>query len=76
MKVRYIGSSFGAVSLTDGKVYDCLGVECDGMALRIVDDSEEDYLYSIKKPAPLDGSSPGGRWDVVEDEKGLLANIL
>ena len=42
MKVQYIGESFGAVSLTSNKIYECLGVELDGNALRIVDDSEEE----------------------------------
>ena len=65
MKVRYIGQSFGVDSLTSNKVYQCLGVE--GGFLRIVDDSGEDYLYSMTNPAPLDGSSDGGRWEIVED---------
>ena len=68
MKVRYMGPSFGATGLTDGQAYDCLGVACDGMALRIIDDSGEDYLYSAKNPAPLDGSVTGGRWIVIEDD--------
>ena len=57
------GESFGAVSLTNGKVYECIGIESfpDFTVLRIIDDSDEDYLYSPTKPAPLDGSSPGGR---------------
>lgn len=77
MKVKYIGPTFGALSLTSDAVYECLGVECDGAALRIVDDSEEDYLYSTSNPAPLDGSSPGGRWEIVEDDvKGTLARLL
>ena len=33
---------------------------------RVIDDSGEDYLYSMTNPAPLDGSSPGGRWEVIE----------
>ena len=67
MKLRYIGESFGAVSLTNGKIYKCLGYD-SGM-LRVVDDSEEDYLYSVVNPRPLDGSSNGGRWEIVEDDK-------
>ena len=75
MKVRYVGESFGVDSLTNNKVYDCIGVEFD--LLRIVDDSEEDYLYSSINPAPLDGSSPGGRWEIIEDDTaGTLANII
>ena len=97
MKVRYVGESFGVDGLTDGKVYECLGVELDGAAaalvdaltygrvrgglygvtLRIVDDSGEDYLYSVSDPAPLDMSSPGGKWEVVEDDaEGTLARLL
>ena len=64
MKIRYIGESFGAVSLTNGKVYEAT-VE-DGM-YRVIDDSGEDYLYSMQNPAPLDGSSKVGRWEIVEN---------
>jgi hypothetical protein len=63
MKLRYKGQSFGVDSLTDGKVYDVK--EENGM-YRVIDDSGEDYLYSMTKPAPLDGSSPGGVWEIVE----------
>lgn len=75
MKVKYIGESFGAVSLTNGKVYECLRAD-EGM-LRIVDDSGEDYLYSVVNPRPLDGSSKGGRWELVEDdENGTLEKLF
>ena len=75
VKVKYIGESFGVDSLTNGKIYDCLGVDA-GM-LRIIDDSEEDYLYSIYNPRPLDGSSKGGKWEIVGDnEKGTLKEIF
>ncbi len=76
MKVRYVGESFGAVGLTNGKVYECLGVE--GPFLRVIDDSEEDYLYSAKAPAPLDPrEGPGGRWEIVEDDdKGTLQKAI
>lgn len=63
MKIKYIGQSFGVDSLTDGKIYDA--TEEGGMC-RVVDDSGEDYLYSKETPAPLDGSSPGGKWEIVE----------
>ena len=63
MKIKYIGESFGVDSLTDGKIYDA--VEEDGM-YRVIDDSGEDYLYSMTNPAPLDGSSPGGIWAVMD----------
>ena len=75
MKVRYVGESFGVDALTNGKTYECLGVELD--LLRIIDDSEEDYLYSSINPAPLDRSSIGGKWDIVEDdEKGTLSRLF
>ena len=63
MKLRYIGPSFGIDSLTNGKIYEA--IEEDGM-YRVIDDSGEDYLYSMTNPALLDGSSPGGWWEVIE----------
>lgn len=42
MKVKYNGES--SVSLTNGKEYDVIGVEKGWY--RIVDDTEEDYLFS------------------------------
>ncbi len=77
MKVRFVGQSFGggALGLTNGKVYECTGIE-EGL-LRVVDDEGEDYLYSASAPAPLDGSSPAGKWEIVEDdEDGTLAELL
>ena len=63
MKIKYIGPSFGVDSLTNGKTYEA--IEEDGM-YRVIDDSGEDYLYSKENPAPLDGSSPSGKWVIVE----------
>ncbi len=74
MKVKYIGESFGVDGLTNNKVYNCLGVE-SGM-LRVIDDSGEDYLYSARNPRPLDGSSKGGKWEIVEDNNDILKNLL
>ncbi len=67
MKVRYIGKSFGVESLTDGKIYECIGIE-DGM-LRIIDDSQDDYLYSAIKPASLENMDLCGKWEIVEDNE-------
>lgn len=76
MKVKYVGKSFGLAELTNGKVYECIGIET-GPYLRIIDDEGEDYLYSAINPAPVDGSSPGGKWEIVEDdEKGSLKSII
>lgn len=66
-KVRYIGKSFGVEGLTNGKVYSVIGIEND--MLRIIDDSEEDYLYSITKPACLTDISLCGKWEIVEDNE-------
>lgn len=65
MKARYVGESFGVDSLTNGKIYEIL--EDDNGMYRVIDDSGEDYLYSKENPAPLDGSSKGGRWEIVEN---------
>ncbi|WP_313524829.1 hypothetical protein [Anaerotignum sp.] len=62
MKLRYIGESFGLDSLTDGNVYKA--TEENSMYC-VIDDSGEDYLYSKENPAPLDGSSKGGKWEVI-----------
>ncbi len=66
MKLLYRGESFGVDSLTDGKIYDA-ELEDDDY-YRVTDDSGEDYLYSKTNPAPLDGSSPGGRWGIINDD--------
>lgn len=65
MKIKYIGESFGVDSLTNGKIYDAT-IENDDY-YRVIDDSGEDYLYSRTNPAPLDESSPGGKWIVIEN---------
>ena len=53
MKVRFVGETFGGgvTGLTNGKVYDCVGVEYD--LLRIVYDEGEYYLYSSKSAGPF-----------------------
>ena len=64
MKLKYIGASFGVDSLTNGKIYEAW--EDDSGFYRVIYDSGEDYLYSKENPAPLDGSSRGGKWEVIE----------
>ena len=64
MKIKYIGPSFGVDSLTSDKIYEA--VEENGL-YRVIDDSGEDYLYSKENPPPLDGSSSGGKWEIVEE---------
>lgn len=74
MKLRYVGKSFGVDSLTDGKIYECLGLD-SGM-LRIIDDSGDDYLYSAVHPRPLNGSAEGGSWEIVEDDENRTLSRL
>lgn len=62
MKVRYVGKSFGIDSMTDQKEYEVLDYEADIGALRIVDDSGEDYLYDPVHPH-------GGHFEIVEDDE-------
>lgn len=65
MKIKFVGKSFGVEGLTNGKIYDAK-IENE-MIYRVVDDSGEDYLYSKTDPGPLDGSSPTGKWEIVEE---------
>lgn len=65
MKLKYIGESFGAVSLTNGRIYIATVGASD--YYRVFDDSGEDYMYSRENPRPTDGSSKGGLWEIVED---------
>ena len=77
MKVRYKGESFGVLGLRNNKIYECLSVEYG--LLRVIDESEEDdgILYSAINPRPLDASSPGGKWEIVEDdERGTLKKAI
>lgn len=66
VRLRYVGETFyyGIDGLTNGKVYEAWPEDDD--LYRVVDDSGEDYLYDKINPRPLDGSSPGGRWEIVE----------
>jgi hypothetical protein len=73
VKVKYIGESYGVGSLTNNKEYECLGIE--GSFLKIIDDSEEDYLYPINNPGSLNGKN--GKWMIVEDDDaGSLHEVI
>jgi hypothetical protein len=37
--------------------------------LRIIDDSNEEFLYSPTNPAPLNNSSKGGKWVIIQDDE-------
>ncbi|MGN0193894.1 MAG: hypothetical protein ACI39G_02130 [Pseudoramibacter sp.] len=43
MKIKYIGKEPSPLRLLNNKEYECLGIE--GGWYRIVDETEEDYLY-------------------------------
>lgn len=73
MKVKYIGETFyNGLGLTNGKIYECLGIDYDLNSLIIIDDEEEETLYSIINPKPIDKSSKGGKWEIIEDNNGQL----
>lgn len=78
MKVKYIGTSFGVDGLTNGKVYEVVELDVFSGALRVIDDSDEDYLYSPKHPRPVAvPDHSGGHWEIVEDdENGTLKKAI
>lgn len=77
MKVKYIGPDIGIDGLFDQGVYDVIEVDEISGALRIVDESGEDYLYSPTRPKPLALEYQGGKFEIVEDDRhGSLAKAL
>lgn len=77
MKVRYVGKSFGIDGLTNGKVYEVLELDELTGALRIVDDSDEDYLYDPRSPKPFFVEGEYGRFEIVEDDSvGTLRRAI
>ena len=73
-KVKYVGESFGVDSLTDGDIY--VVVRDENGTIKIVDDSDEDYIYNLNNPKPLDGSSEGGKFYIVDDPNGELVGYI
>ncbi len=74
-KIKYVGKSFGAVSLTNGKVYDCVAVEYP--FFRVIDDSGEDYLYLIDNPCSLENpEEERGKWVIIDDPINELRKYL
>lgn len=76
MKLKYIGETFGAMSLTDGKIYECLSIKPEFGLLEVIDDSGENYTYPIDNPRPLTGNSKGGKWEIIEDKNDTLKNAF
>jgi hypothetical protein len=73
-KVKYIGKSFGVEQLTNNKVYNVISIE--EPLIRIIDDSGEDYLYSINKPSSLENPNLFGKWIIVEDNNKILKKYI
>lgn len=72
MRVRYVGADMPLL-LTNGKIYECIGIEGGGSWLRIIDDEEEDYIYMINCPCDVfDQKNKHGKWQIVEDEDDKL----
>lgn len=69
MKVKYIGKSFGVDSLTDGKIYKVFEVDDLTGAFRLVDDSDEDYLYHPTSPKPNGAKEAYGHFEIIEDNE-------
>lgn len=44
--------------------------------IKIVDDSKEDYIYNLAHPKPLDGSSPGGKFRIIDDPNKELGKYI
>ena len=73
-RVKYVGITFGVDSLTNDKIYNV--VYDKNRTIKIVDDSNEDYYYDLINPSPIDGSSDGGKFYIIEDLNGILSKII
>lgn len=71
-KVIYIGASGGYGSLTNNVKYDI--VKDDFGDLKVVDDSEEDYLYNLNNPRNFENENDG-KFYFLDDPDGILANV-
>lgn len=68
-KVIYIGASGGYGSLTNNTKYNIVR---DSMGdLKVVDDSEEDYLYNLNNPRNFDDESMG-KFYFIDDPQDIL----
>lgn len=71
-KVIYIGASGGYGSLTNNVKYNI--VRDDLGDLKVVDDSEEDYLYNLNNPRNFDNENDG-QFYYVDDPQNILQKI-
>ena len=71
-KVIYIGVSGGYGSLTNNVKYNI--VRDDLGDLKVVDDSEEDYLYNLNNPRNFDNENDG-QFYYVDEPQNILQKI-
>lgn len=76
MRVKYIGPNIGIDGLFNGGIYEVVEVDDLSGALRIIDESGEDYLYDPKKPRPIACDYQGGKFEIVEDYNDILKNAI
>lgn len=76
MKVRYVGPNIGVDGLFDGHIYTVLEVDEITGYLRIIDESGEDYLYHPDRPRAIAGEYKGGRFEIIEDNDGILKDAM
>ncbi|MCL2813209.1 MAG: hypothetical protein FWD23_01270 [Oscillospiraceae bacterium] len=67
MKVKYLGPRIRA-TFTNNTIYEVVEIDKITGALRIIDDSMDDYLYSPTEPRLLGVEYQGGRFEIVEDD--------
>lgn len=78
-QVKFVGKSFGVTSLTNEKIYNVVGIDgedTDWPMIRVIDDSEEDYLYDVEKPGPFGSVNYDGKWELVMDVSGKLSKYF
>lgn len=73
-KLKYVGETFGVDGLTDGVTYNV--VKDKYGTLKVVDDSGEDYIYDFVNPRPVDNSSKGGIFVVIDDPQEELKRVI
>ncbi|MCL2774124.1 MAG: hypothetical protein FWD71_12340 [Oscillospiraceae bacterium] len=75
-KIRYLGPDI-VVTFTNEKIYEVLEIDKLTGLLRIIDNSDDDYLYSPIEPGLPSEEYKGGRFEIVEDdEKGSLSKVI
>lgn len=76
MKVKYIGPDIGIDGLFNGNTYEVVEIDELSGALRIIDESGEDYLYDPKRPRPIACEYQGGKFEIVSDKDDQLKRAI